>query len=127
MAPDVLELKRRTASGCKKDYVIVVDADVWIYDLHHMEKKVKWEKQGNVKKTLFLTEPNGKRHAILSTTKGMEDRKRLIRCIIDCMIGLLFSSSSWLTPVHERLGILVLAYRSDVRTRIPSLFMSIGQ
>ena len=52
-----------------KDYVIVVDADVWIYDLHHMEK-VEVGKQGNVKKTLFLTEPNGKRHAILSTTKG---------------------------------------------------------
>ena len=28
------------------------------------------QQQGNVKKTLFLTEPNGKRHAILSTTKG---------------------------------------------------------
>ena len=34
--------------------------------------------------------------------RGIEDRKRLIRCIIDYMIGLLFSSSSWLTPVHEK-------------------------
>ena len=100
VAPDVLELKEEQLLVAK-DYVIVVDADVWIYDLHHMEK-VEVGKQGNVKKTLFLTEPNGKRHAILSTIRGMEDRKRLIRCIIDCMIGLLFSSSSWLTPVHEK-------------------------
>ena len=56
VAPDVLELKEEQLLVAK-DYVIVVDADVWIYDLHHME-------------TLFLTEPNGKRHAILSTTKG---------------------------------------------------------
>ncbi len=68
MAPDVLELKEEQLLVAK-DYVIVVDADVWIYDLHHMEK-VEVGKQGNVKKTLFLTEPNGKRHAILSTTKG---------------------------------------------------------
>ena len=65
---DVLELKEEQLLVAK-DYVIVVDADVWIYDLHHMEK-VEVGKQGNVKKTLFLTEPNGKRHAILSTTKG---------------------------------------------------------
>ena len=68
VAPDVLELKEEQLLVAK-DYVIVVDADVWIYDLHHMEK-VEVGKQGNVKKTLFLTEPNGKRHAILSTTKG---------------------------------------------------------
>lgn len=37
-------------------------------------EKVEVGKQGNVKKTLFLTEPNGKRHAILSTTKG--DRRQ---------------------------------------------------
>lgn len=67
VAPEVLELKEEQLLVAK-DYVIVVDADVWIYDLHHMEK------QGNVKKTLFLTEPNGKRHAILSTTKG--DRRQ---------------------------------------------------
>ena len=68
VAPDVLELKEEQLLVAK-DYVIVVDADVWIYDLHHMEK-VEVGKEGNVKKTLFLTEPNGKRHAILSTTKG---------------------------------------------------------
>ena len=72
VAPDVLELKEEQLLVAK-DYVIVVDADVWIYDLHHMEK-VEVGKQGNVKKTLFLTEPNGKRHAILSTTKG--DRRQ---------------------------------------------------
>ena len=67
-APDVLELKDEQVL-IAKDYVVTVDADVWVYDLHHMEK-VEVGKQGNVKKTLFLTEPNGKRHAILSTTKG---------------------------------------------------------
>ena len=79
VAPDVLELKEEQLLVAK-DYVIVVDADVWIYDLHHMEKDMPFCRQ----------------------LRGMEDRKRLIRCIIDCMIGLLFSSSSWLTPVHEK-------------------------
>ena len=67
-APDVLELKEEQVLVAK-DYVVTVDADVWVYDLNQMEK-VEVGKQGNVKKTLFLTEPNGKRHAILSTTKG---------------------------------------------------------
>ena len=35
-----------------------------------LELKEEVGKQGNIKKTLFLTEPDGKRHAILSTTKG---------------------------------------------------------
>ena len=51
------------------DYVVTVDTDVEIYDLNQMEK-LEVGKQGNIKKTLFLTEPDGKRHAILSTTKG---------------------------------------------------------
>ncbi len=67
-APDVLELKEEQVL-VTKDYVVTVDTDVWVYDLNQMEK-VEVGKQGNVKKTLFLTEPNGKRHTILSTTKG---------------------------------------------------------
>lgn len=67
-APDVLELKEEQLL-IAKDYVVTVDTDVEIYDLNQMEK-LEVGKQGNIKKTLFLTEPNGKRHAILSTTKG---------------------------------------------------------
>ena len=55
------------------NYVVTVDTDVEIYDLNQMEK-LEVGKQGNIKKTLFLTEPDGKRHAILSTTKG--DRRQ---------------------------------------------------
>ena len=67
-APDVLELKEEQLL-IAKDYVVTVDTDVEIYDLNQMEK-LEVGKQGNIKKTLFLTEPDGKRHAILSTTKG---------------------------------------------------------
>ena len=67
-APDVLELKEEQLLVAK-DYVVVVDTDVEIYDLNQMEK-LEVGKQGTIKKTLFLTEPGGKRHAILSTTKG---------------------------------------------------------
>lgn len=71
-APDVLELKEEQLL-IAKDYVVTVDTDVEIYDLNQMEK-LEVGKQGNIKKTLFLTEPDGKRHAILSTTKG--DRRQ---------------------------------------------------
>ncbi len=67
-APDVLELKEEQVL-IAKDYVVTIDTDVEIYDLNQMEK-LEVGKQGTIKKTLFLTEPGGKRHAILSTTKG---------------------------------------------------------
>lgn len=67
-APDALELKDEQLIMAK-DYVVVVDADVHVYDLNQMAK-VEVGKQGDIKKTLFLTEPDGTRHAVISTTKG---------------------------------------------------------
>lgn len=67
-APDALELKEEQLIAAK-DYVVVVDADIHIYDLDQMAK-VEVGKQGEIKKTLFLTEPDGTRHPVISTTKG---------------------------------------------------------
>lgn len=67
-SPDALELKDEQLI-IARDYVLLVDADVHVYDLNKMAK-VEVGKQGDIKKTLFLTDPEGKRHAIISTTKG---------------------------------------------------------
>lgn len=67
-APDVIELKKEQILVAK-DYVVTVDNDVHVYDLNCMDK-VEVEKQSGAKKTLYLIESNGKRHAILSMTKG---------------------------------------------------------
>ena len=68
VARDALELKDEQLI-IAKDYVVTVDSDIHIYDLNQMEK-VEVGKQGDVKKTLFLTEPDGTRHAVISATKG---------------------------------------------------------
>lgn len=73
-APDALELKEEQLI-IARDYVVLVDADVHIYDLNKMAK-VEVGKQGNIKKTLFLTDTEGKRHAIISTTKGDGKQKK---------------------------------------------------
>lgn len=67
-APDTLELKEEQIL-VTRDYVVAADNDVRIFDLNKMAK-VEVGKQGDIKKTLFLTEPSGKRHAIMSVTKG---------------------------------------------------------
>ncbi len=101
VAPDVLELKEEQLLVAK-DYVIVVDADVWIYDLHHMEKSRSGKTRKCEENPVSDRTKWKKDMPFCRQLRGMEDRKRLIRCIIDCMIGLLFSSSSWLTPVMRK-------------------------
>ena len=71
-APDVLELKKEQIL-IAKDYIVTAGNDIHIYDLNHMDK-VEVRKQSGAKKTIYLTEPNGKSHAILSTAKG--DRRQ---------------------------------------------------
>ena len=52
-----------------RDYVLVFRTDIFIYQLNDMEK-IEVGKQADVKKVLFLTDKNGKRHEIISCTKG---------------------------------------------------------
>ncbi|MGF0032715.1 hypothetical protein ACQRBN_07070 [Bariatricus sp. SGI.154] len=58
-----------------KDYVLVEQSDVYVYQLEDMEK-VEVGLQGNVKKTLFLTDKQGVRHEIVSCVKddGMQKK-----------------------------------------------------
>ena len=58
VAPDVLELKEEQLLVAK-DYVIVVDADVWIYDLHHMEKVFAWGNHHSIPDPPAPPERNG--------------------------------------------------------------------
>lgn len=52
-----------------RDYVLVFLTDIFIYQMNDMEK-IEVGKQADIKKVLFLTDKNGKRHEIISCTKG---------------------------------------------------------
>ena len=68
IAPDVAEFP-----DCHviiaRDYILVFKDDIFIYAFADMEK-VEVGIQGEVKKVLFLTDWQGKRHEIISTAKG---------------------------------------------------------
>lgn len=68
IAPDVAEF-----SDCHviiaRDYILVYKDDIFIYAFADMEK-VEVGIQGEVKKVLFLTDWQGKRHEIISAAKG---------------------------------------------------------
>lgn len=57
-----------------KEYVLIEQSDIYIYQLADMEK-VEVGLQGDVKKVLFLTDKNGIRHEIASCVKddGMQE------------------------------------------------------
>lgn len=65
---DVLELPDEHIM-IAKDYVLVLRTDVFLYQINDMEK-IEVGKQADIKKVLFLTDKNGKRHEIISCTKG---------------------------------------------------------
>ena len=56
-------------NGLEIDYILVYKDDIFIYAFADMEK-VEVGIQGEVKKVLFLTDWQGKRHEIISAAKG---------------------------------------------------------
>lgn len=73
-SPDLIELSDYHLI-LAKDYVLVEQSDVHVYQLEDMER-IEVGLQGDVKKTLFLTDKEGIRHEIVSCVKddGMQEK-----------------------------------------------------